>query len=282
MSWIEKPSTRRIAPPTRGGTPQQQLKSLEYGSRVSAKGVASSQAVIEQLSATECSFRSVSFFVPGDIVELEFGDDADVCIRGRVVSRASIGPRFSYTTSLKVMNASETDALARALADKYRREAMSRSLERLRSSLLTTENSKRASHRVLSQFPILFRRSSNDEAYKSASAGNISSTGLLMVVNDRLKPETQLDLRFTLPSAVLAAYPEETTTLDVRRLAIIRGPRPDERRPFEEMRVGARVATVIENLRGTFACGIEFTQIDGAEREEIARYVHAVQQAKRR
>lgn len=101
-----------------------------------------------------------------------------------------------------------------------------------------------------------------------------------MVAHERLERNTRLDLRFTLPSAVLAVYPEETAMLDTRRAMLVRGPRPDPQRPFEEMTVVARVATVGENVRGIYASGLEFEAIEGRAREEIARYVHAVQLSK--
>jgi len=274
MRWIASPSGQS-APPHVQPAAQAPAASIEYPSRVSARGVAPGQAVIEQLSATECRFRTVLFFVPNDVVELEFGNGTATNVRGRILSRLSIGPRFSYRITLDIMSARETDTLARALATTYRRDAMSRSLDRLKTSISTTDQPTRTSHRVVAQFPLLYRCGS--EAFKSASAGDISASGLLMVANERCEIGATLDLRFTLPSDVLAVYPEETVTLDTRRNTITPGKRVDARRPFEEMSVAAIVATSGESIRGVYASGLEFTRIEGLAREQIARYVHATQ-----
>ena len=102
-----------------------------------------------------------------------------------------------------------------------------------------------------------------------------------MTCTEALVEGEPVELRFTLPSDVLSAYPEETVTLDVRK-GTVKPLRNDPHRRFEEMIVGARVVSHRPLGNGTYAYGLAFTCIDGFQREEIARYTHAVQRVRNR
>jgi c-di-GMP-binding flagellar brake protein YcgR len=52
------------------------------------------------------------------------------------------------------------------------------------------------------------------------------------------------------------------------------------RRPFEEMSVRGRVVTRFQPVRDREVYGVAFIEIDGYQREEIARFTHAVQLSK--
>ena len=79
----------------------------------------------------------------------------------------------------------------------------------------------------------------------------------------------------TLPSAALEIYPEETSAIDLRKHTAT-PLRNEARRPFEAMRVGARIVMRRKLGLGKYVYGFAFTSIDTYQREEIARYVHAV------
>jgi c-di-GMP-binding flagellar brake protein YcgR len=69
----------------------------------------------------------------------------------------------------------------------------------------------------------------------------------------------------------------EITPFGPRRVRI-----PDNRRPFEEMTIHGRIVSKFQPQRGRDVFGVQFTDVDGYQREEIARFTHAVQLAKLR
>jgi hypothetical protein len=273
MPWI---STAPHKPAANASAPA----SLEFVTMVSARGIAPANAVVEHLTASECRFRTVVFFDHGDVVEFEFGIAPSVLVRGSVVSRTAKGPRFEYRMRLDRMSAKEIDLLAFAVHENHRRAAVARSNQRTVANLPTTcERLTRSSVRVLAQFDIRYRTAKED--FKAAKAGDLSTGGLLMTCADALVDGMPIELRFTLPSDVLKIYPEETVAIDLRAATVTRS-RPDPRRRFEEMVIGARVVTHQPVGNGTYRYGIAFTSIDGYQQEEIARYAHASQRAKNR
>jgi c-di-GMP-binding flagellar brake protein YcgR len=54
------------------------------------------------------------------------------------------------------------------------------------------------------------------------------------------------------------------------------------RRPFEEMALRGRVVTRFQPAREREVYGVAFIEIDGYQREEIARFTHAMQLSKLR
>jgi hypothetical protein len=271
MPWISASPPKPAAPSA--------TASLEFVTTVSARGIAPANAVVEHLTASECRFRTVVFFDHGDVVEFEFGIDPKVLVRGSVASRTAKGPRFEDRMRLDRMSAKEIDMLAFAVTQSHRRQAIARSNQRTIAKLPTTERLTRESVRVLAQFPIAYRTSKED--FKAAKAGDVSTGGLLMTCSHALVEGMPVELRFTLPCDVLKIYPEETVAIDLRTATVSRS-RPDPRRRFEEMVVGARVVTHQAAGNGMHRYGIAFTSIDGFQQEEIARYAHASQRSKAR
>jgi len=249
---------------------------------VSSRGLKPAQAVIEHITACECRLRTVIFFDHNAAVEFAFGAQGRplVMARGRVVSRAQKGPRFTYRVLLERMSASEADELARTVNEVHRRRALSRSLERTIASLPTTESLSRGAVRVSAQFPVEYRTAR--ENLKPGRAADVSAGGMMMNCNDALVEGEAIELHFTLPSDILAMYPEETATLDLRNRSIVRSVRSDLRRPFDEIVVLARVVSHHPLPGGSVNYGLAFHNLSGYEREEIARYTHAVQLSKRR
>src|SRR5215469_12661310 len=98
-----------------------------------------------------------------------------------------------------------------------------------------------------------------------------------MHTKEKLAIGTPVDVRFTLPSSVLEVYPEETVAIDLSGAMPKRAGRPDLRRPFEEMALKARVVTRFAPVRDHEVYGVAFLEIDGYQREEIARFTHAIQ-----
>jgi len=273
MSWIGAAKDEKKAEAVKAPA------SLELAAMVSARGIAPANAVIEFLNTSECRFRTVVCFDPGDTVEFELGTPPErAYVRGSIATRTAKGPRFIYHMRLDKMSAGEIDHFAKVHAGVQRRQAAQRSQEALKH-IQTTEQLHRSSMRVLAQIPVVYRTPKH--SYAEAKAGNISSGGLLMICNENLVIGTPVELRFILPSEVLKAYPEETVAIDVRN-ATVRSSRDDKRRPFEEMTIGARVASIYPTSTSNMSYGLAFTSISGFQAEEITRYTHAVQRARNR
>jgi hypothetical protein len=255
------------------------VASLEFVTTVSARGIAPANAVVEYLTASECRFRTVVFFDHADVVEFEFGIGPSLRVRGSVISRTAKGPRFEYRMRLDRMSAKEIDALAFSITQNHRRQSIAPTNRRAIQQLPTTERLTRESVRVLAQFPMLYRTAKED--FKPAKAGDVSAGGMLMTCGVALVEGMPLELRFTLPSDVLKIYPEETVAIDIRTSTVSRS-RPDPRRSFEEMAIGARAVTHQPLGDGRYRYGLAFTGITGFQQEEIARYAHASQRSKGR
>lgn len=276
MTWFSSQATSSKE------TASKPAVSLEFATTVSSRGIAPANAIIERLSASECRLRTVVFFETSDVVEFRFGlpPAEKVYVRGTVVARTSKGPRFVYDLRLDRMSAKEIDELARRVAECQRRMAAARSHEETINKLPTTEQLIRSSVRVMATFPLQYR--TPKAPAKQAKAGDVSMGGLLMTCSEILVPGTPVELRFTLPCDALAAYPEETAVIDLKKgtVAPLRG--GDQRRPFEEMVLGARVVAHRPLGNGMHAFGLAFTSINGYQREELARYTNAVQRARNR
>jgi hypothetical protein len=279
MSWIggsTKPKT--VAPKAE---PPKATRSLEFPTTVSTRGIAPANCVIEHLTAAECRFRTVVLFEFGDVVEFPFtaANGQRAVARGTVVARGQSGPRFVYRVRLDKMTTHEVDELARTMNANYQRQAQMRQQEAAIRNLPTTERLTRSTVRVVTQFPIVYRTPKED--FRQARAGDVSAGGLLMICGEALVEGEPVELKFTLPSDVLSVYPEETMVLDVRK-GTAAPLRPDQRRGFSEMTVGARVVNHRPLGNRMYAYGLAFTCIDGFQQEELARYTHAVQRARNR
>jgi hypothetical protein len=278
MSWI---GSTKQTPVTPKAEAVKAPRSLEYPTTVSTRGIAPANCVIEQLSAVECRFRTVVLFEQGEVVEFPYNSVSGerTLARGTVVARASSGPRFVYRVRLDKMSPQDVDNLARSMNESYRQQAKARSHEAAIRSLPTTERLTRATVRVVTQFPIVYRTPKED--YRIAKAGDVSAGGMLMICSEALVEGEPVELRFTLPADVLAVYPEETMVLDVKK-GTAKPLRTDQRRAFQEMTIGARVVNHRPLGNKMYAYGLAFTCIDGFQHEEIARYTHAVQRARNR
>jgi hypothetical protein len=256
--------------------------SLEFPTTVSARGLAPAQAIIEHLTVSEARLRSVLLFDHNSTVEFSFGLSGrpTVIARGRIVSRTQKGPRFIYRVVLDRMSGSEADELARTVNEAHRRTALSKSLERKVRALPTTDGLTRRTVRVSSEFELQFRTAK--EAFKAARCADVSAGGMMIACHEVLVVGMAIEVRFTLPSEVLEAYPEETVALDLRNREVVRSTRSDMRRPFGEMVILSRVASHQILPGGEYAYGLAFHNVDGYTVEEISRYTHAAQLSKKR
>lgn len=282
MSWISSsPQTSVKVGQQKEPEPVAGSVVLEHETTLHSRNVSGASAIVEHITSSQCRLRTVALLVRNDVVEFEFGMPGRPPARaiGRVISRVSAGQRFAYLVMLDQMSAAQTDALARAVSEVYRRYALSRSLERQVANLPSSDRA-RSDVRVVSQIAVQYRADQGE--WLPGKAGDISSGGLSLACPSTLLVGMFAELRFTLPSDVLKAYPEETLAFDLHTATFKGAGRADLRRPFELMTLRARVVSKKPAGSGAHSYGLSFCGIDGFTREEIARYVHAVQLSKRR
>jgi hypothetical protein len=235
-----------------------------------------------EITAHSARLRSLVLMDRGTEVEFDVNiGGAPITIVARVELRrnAVAGARFEYQLSFEAMPETQIDLLARAVRELERRAAASRSIQKSIDALPTTDAQRRTSYRALTAFPMSYRRDSDQ--FVEAKIGDISSTGIRMTCEELVAIGTMLEMKVTLPSSVLDVYPEETAVIDMsggtpRRV----GGRADMRRPFDEMMLRGRVVTRFQPVREREVYGVAFIEIDGYQREEIARFTHAVQLSK--
>ncbi len=287
MTWIPKRSntTSTAAAPTPAAAPAQMPThghSLEMPVVMSVRRLpAPVYGTLMEVTGRGAKIRSLVLMERGTEVEFDLGlGGTTMTVNARVEARrnASAGARFEYFLTFDVMGEAQVDALARAIRELERRAAASRSIQRAIDALPTTDRERRGSYRALSAFPVRYRKEGDD--WSEARIGDISSTGVRMNCGQPLPIGALVEMRFTLPSSVLEAYPEETAVLDISGSSPRRTGRPDLRRPFEEMRLRGRVVTRFQPVRDREVYGVAFLEIDGYSREEIARFTHAVQLSK--
>lgn len=290
MTWIPKKTglgqreaVAPAAPVTTTPAVRAHVASLEMPVVMSVRRLpAPVYGTLMEIAPQGAKIRSLVLMERGTEVEFDLGigSGAPLTIIGRVQARsnATSGARFEYHLLFDGMASWQIDALARHVRDLERRAAQARSIQRTIDKLPTTDRERRGSYRALSAFTVAFRP--DGQSWLEGRVGDISSTGVRMHCKEKLAIGTAVDVRLTLPSSVLEVYPEETIAIDLSGPTPKRTGRPDLRRPFEEMQLKARVVTRFAPVRDHEVFGVAFLEIDGYQREEIARFTHAIQLSK--
>jgi c-di-GMP-binding flagellar brake protein YcgR len=236
------------------------------------------------ISETGCRLRSLILIDRDRDVnfELKRPGQPPFLLRGRIVTRATPphGGGYEYGVNFSRMTNSERAQLAREITEMQRREALSRSESRRTPPRPSPKapvslKQRRTSVRTLVGFPVRYRQANKPSSV--AEANDVSTGGLRLICAEQLTLGSLVELRFTLPNDYLDVYPRAEERTEISPF----GPRkvkiPDNRRPFEEMIVHGRVVSRFAPTRGREVYGVQFTDIDGYQREEIARFTHAVQ-----
>lgn len=284
MSWIPKKSTA-TATMTPSAMPQKTYgHSLEMPVVMSVRRLpAPVYGTLMEITGTGALIRSLILMDRGTEIEFDLGigNGAALTLCGRVQNRrnASTGARFEYQVTFDLTAETQLDVLAKHVRELERRAAAARSMQIAIDALPTTDQNRRSSFRAMIAFPVQFRTES-DQTFWDGRVADISGTGIRMSCNCTIPIGSMLELKLVLPSNVLDVYPEETAAYDLREPLPRRIGRPDMRRPFEEMRLRSRVVTRFAPARDREVYGVAFFEIDGFQREEIARFTHALQLSK--
>ncbi len=242
-------------------------------------------ATLVNISETGCRVRSLILIDRHRTVEFQLRRQgpAPLILRGAVMSRATPsggGGGYEYGISFNGMPQSERNALSQEILEMQRREAAARAQRNAEVKQAVVPNAqRRRSVRTTFSFPVRYRFGKTSSP---AEASDISTGGLRLMCQDDVPLGTEVEIRFRLPAAVLDIFPPSQERTEITPF----GPRtirlPDNRRPFAEMLLRGRVVSRFAPWRGREVYGVQFTDIDGYHREEIARFTHAVQLQKLR
>lgn len=279
MVWLARPQV----PAERGNQRKFYRQSIELPIAVTVRGLpAPVYGTLINISETGCRLRSLILLDRSRLIEFSLNRSSGdtLTLRGRVLSRTTPMSEagYEYGVAFEEATPGMQDALAREILEMQRRAAAARVSARDAVKGSVADKQRRTSVRTIVSFSVRYR--SANRAPSNAEANDISSGGLRMICDDVLKVGTELELRFRLPAHVLDAYPKRDQRVEITPFGERRVRVPDNRRPFEEMIVRGRVLSRHEPQRGREVYGVGFVDIDGYQREEIARFSHAVQLSK--
>lgn len=237
-------------------------------------------ATVVDVSVSGCRLRSWIALERGANISFEWPrEHVDLRLTGSVMARrpSSRGGAFEYGISFAGLLPAQSDLLAREIAEAQRREALNRAQQAHAVPVSAEQFNRRHDYRARSQFAVDLSFEERKMAAIKVTATDISSGGLRIVCDRDLVENDDVTVRFRLPAGVLTVFPpgvqEETVMTPF-------GPRrrtKNNRRPFEEMRIRSRIARRLKDWHGRPAFGVAFVEIDAYTREEIARFIHAVQ-----
>lgn len=261
-------------------------QSIELPIAISVEGLpADVFATLVNISETGCRFRSLILLERNRNVEFELRRSAGAALtlRGRIITRRfpPQGGGYEYGVDFIVAMPADRERLTKEIAEMQRREGAARAHSRgVPSQIDVAGAQRRTALRATVSFPIRYRF--EGRATATGEASDISMGGLRLASAQPLPIGSVLELRFTLPDHVLSVYPPPSERVEISPF----GPRkvriPDNRRPFEEMSVRGRVVSHFGRTKIGELYGVQFTDIDGYQREEIARFAHAAQLSKLR
>jgi c-di-GMP-binding flagellar brake protein YcgR len=282
MLWL---SRRSVTSVNRGNQRRYYRQSMELPIAIEVNGLpAPVYGTLINISETGCRLRSLILIDRERDVNFDLKRPGSrLLLKGRIVTRATPphGGGYEYGVNFERMNEAERTALAREILEMQRREAVSRADGRVAPPPgPTSGKQRRTSLRTMAGFPVRYRTGSRPS--QAAEANDVSQGGLRLICSETLTIGATVELTFTLPSEHLSVYPPAGERTDISPFGPRRIRIPDNRRPFEEMTVHGRLVTRFHPTRGREVYGVQFTDIDGYHREEIARFTHAVQLAKLR
>lgn len=275
MAWLNKrPSAYSDA------TSDVSKHTFDVPVRLRLRGVAEPvQAMLLHIALAGCRLRSWMLMERGTAVTFEWRLGSGKLLELSGVVAARYAPRnggvgFEYALALEPLPSEDGDALAREAAMLARRTASARSYD---TSLV--DISQFTGYRVPHDFDLTYRMDDIRSTHKRARACDVMGNGLRLHCEEPLKSEQQVVLHLTLPEHVLNVHKGKDDDLVVGPFGYRRVPLKSLRRPFVQLRLKARVLGKVKDSRRRDAYDLEFLDVDGMAREELARYIHASQLA---
>lgn len=237
-------------------------------------------ATIVDISVSGCRLRSWIALDRGVTVAFDWPrESVRLRLAGTIVARrpSSQGETYEYGVTFTGLLPDEQATLTKEILEAQRREAFNRAQRAAAMNVKPSDINRRTAYRANVQFPLELSFLEKPGAPLQVTASDISAGGLRITCDRELDVNDEVMLRFHLPNDVLRVFPAK---IEEEVVMTPFGPRTrtrNQRRPFEEMRIRARVAGRFGGEEETPAFGIAFVEVEAYTREEIARFIHAVQ-----
>jgi hypothetical protein len=275
MAWL---NNKRA--PSNAGVPETTKHSFDVPVKLRIRGIQEPvQATLLHIAVAGCRLRSWMLMERGSGVSFDWrlSDGKLLELNGVVAARYAPrngGVGFEYAVALEPLPHADADALSREAAMLARQTASARSYD---TSLV--DISQFTGYRVPDDFVLNYRGEDARITVKIARACDVTGNGLRIRCDEPLRGDQILMLQFTLPEHVLGVHKGKDDELVVGPFGYRRVPRKYLRRPFAELKLKARVLGSVKDSRRRDAYEVQFLEVDGMAREELARYIHASQLA---
>lgn len=274
MAWLSNKSRPAAAP-----QPEQKTYAFDVPVKLALRGVAEPvQATLLHIALSGCRLRSWMTMERGTALAFDWilADGRTLRVAGTVAARYAPrngGVGFEYAVALEPLAERDADALAREAAMLQRRSSSARSYD---TSLV--DISQFTGYRVPGDFALKYRASADLRiGPKIAQACDVTGNGLRMRCAEPLREGQEVVLQLRLPDDVLRVHQGNDDDLVAGPMGYRRVPRKYLRRPFVELKLRARVVGAVKDGKRRDAYEMQFLDIDGLAREELARYIHASQ-----
>ncbi len=231
--------------------------------------------LLVDISASGCRFRSLTLLERGQVIAFDWkrSGHSTIELRGKIISRRKQAS-LEYGVEFERLLSSEVEALQCELMELQRRAAAARS-EAAGDNPHPTKQ-RRRTFRTVVTVNVTYKRDQLPGNHRGR-ASDLSIGGLRLTCDEILLSDELLTLTFTLPNEILGSFPDYVDEIDISPFGprIVKKPHP--LRPFEEIRLRAKVVQRFADVRGRVVVGLQFVQINGFDREQIARYIHAAQ-----
>ena len=278
MRWLKRPEVPARTPKNeRAGYRQP----VDLDVQVSVTGIRMPiNGKIVNLSVSGCRLRSWIAIERGAAIAFDWPrEGVNLRLTGTIVARqpSTEGAAFEYGVSFENLLPAEADLLAKEIHEAQRREALNRSMQAKAMHVKPADVNRRGAYRARAEFPVELTFEDRTASSVKVTATDISSGGLRVVCEKPLTPKDEVTVRFRLPDDVLKIFPPGVQEEIVNTPFGPRRRTKNNRRPFEEMRIRSRVAAQLKDWHERPAFGIAFVELDAYTREEISRFIHAVQ-----
>lgn len=289
MLWLGRRSVKGVA--REDNERRTYRQSMELPIALEVAGLpAAVYGTLMNLSETGCRLRSLILIDRNREISFDLSrpNKTTFTLRGKIVSRATPEKGGGYEYGV-VFSLTQTEklSLAKEIHEMQRRAAAARADKKIpvptapsSKGNVASGKQRRTAVRTMVEFKVRYRYANKSSI--AAEANDVSMGGLRLLTKIELPIGTIVEVRFTLPGDFLKAYPEASERTEVTPF----GPRkvriPDNRRPFEEMTIHGRIVSKFQPQGGREVFGVQFTDAEGYQREEIARFTHSVQLAKLR
>ncbi|MEO9264594.1 MAG: PilZ domain-containing protein [Candidatus Baltobacteraceae bacterium] len=222
------------------------------------------------ISGGGCQVHSRMMLKPRTAVEYDLTRPGLSTLRvSGTIKKVTYAPEnrtFQYTVEFNTLDAQTRDQLLKFVVDEQRR-----GLKRMRANPeVAPENARhmpmtriqelRGSLRVEVNFPVRYTIDDSLAAFE-ATAIDVSTGGARLILDQVLRQEWKITLRFTLPNDALKALQQA------------RGSSAQTMRPFSELRLTGRPLAGVKQSRGGFVQSLVFVSPDAEALDELGRFV---------